>query len=109
MINYQQDTPIHSGGWTHEERPTLDLPTLPDKADFNMPTPNLARKYGYLAESHKVKTQDGYLLTVHRIPGIASLDHNFDRPRPAVLLQHGLLCSSAEWVMLGTNNALGNL
>nr|CAD7439158.1 unnamed protein product [Timema bartmani] len=106
MINYQQDTPIHSGGWTHEERPTLDLPTLPDKADFNMPTPNLARKYGYLAESHKVKTQDGYLLTVHRIPGIASLDHNFDRPRPAVLLQHGLLCSSAEWVMLGINNAL---
>ncbi|EFN72560.1 Lipase 3 [Camponotus floridanus] len=44
-------------------------------------------------------TEDGYLLTLHRIPG-----GNNSLP---VLLQHGLLCSSADWVVLGKGKALG--
>jgi len=38
-------------------------------------------------------------LTLHRIPG-----GNDSLP---VLLQHGLLCSSADWVVLGKGKALG--
>jgi hypothetical protein len=29
----------------------------------------LIEKYGYKAESYEVITRDGYILTVHRIPG----------------------------------------
>lgn len=54
--------------------------------------------YGYPFEAHEVTTDDGYILTMHRIPhGIAGPSAN----RPAVYLQHGLLCSSADWVVSG--------
>lgn len=56
-------------------------------------------KAGYPAESHVVMTEDGYLLTLHRIPG-----GNDSLP---VLLQHGILVTSAEWVVLGKDKALG--
>ena len=59
----------------------------------------MIRKEGYPAEAHVVVTEDGYLLTMHRIPG--------DRKSPAVFLQHGVLGSSADWVMLGKGKALG--
>lgn len=56
---------------------------------------------GYPAEAHIVTTEDGYLLSLHRIPG--GLDSQ------AVFLQHGLLGSSADWVISGRGKALGNL
>ncbi|KAL6417512.1 hypothetical protein ACFW04_012680 [Cataglyphis niger] len=46
-------------------------------------------------------TEDGYLLTLHRIPG-----GNDSLP---VLLQHGILGSSADWVILGKGKALAYL
>lgn len=65
----------------------------------------LIRKYGYQAESHQIETEDGYLLTLHRIPGNET-DPTPDG-KPIVLLQHGILGSSADWVMLGPNYSLG--
>lgn len=59
----------------------------------------MIRKAGYSAEAHIVQTEDGYLLTLHRIPG--------DRNTPPVLLQHGFLCSSADWVIPGKDKGLG--
>lgn len=49
---------------------------------------------------HNVKTEDGYILEVHRIaaPG-----------KQPVLLMHGMLDSSATWVILGPERALGNI
>lgn len=61
----------------------------------------MIRRAGYPAESHVIQTEDGYLLTLHRIPG-----NNNSTP---VLLQHGLLCSSADWVIAGKNRGLGIL
>ncbi|CAL1684023.1 unnamed protein product [Lasius platythorax] len=58
----------------------------------------MIRKEGYPAEAHVVKTEDGYLLTLHRIPN--------DNGSLPVLLQHGLLCSSADWLVLGKGKAL---
>jgi len=58
----------------------------------------LIEKYGYPAETHTVTTEDGYLLTVYRIPNPG---------RPAVFIQHGILASSADWVVLGPKKALG--
>ncbi|XP_016839047.1 lipase 3 isoform X2 [Nasonia vitripennis] len=68
-----------------------------DEPDLDMTTPELIRKEGYPAEAHVVLTDDGYLLTMHRIPSAAG---------PAVFLQHGLLASSSDWVIAGRGKAL---
>lgn len=60
----------------------------------------MIRKEGYPAEAHVVLTDDGYLLTMHRIPA-ANVNS------PTVFLQHGLLASSSDWVIAGKNRALG--
>lgn len=54
--------------------------------------------YGYPKEVHQLQTEDGYLLEVHRIaaPG-----------KQPVLLMHGLLDSSATWILLGPDKGLG--
>lgn len=59
----------------------------------------MIRRDGYTAEAHVVQTEDGYLLTMHRIPGKSGA--------PAIFLQHGVLGSSADWVILGRGKALG--
>ncbi|KAL6431836.1 hypothetical protein ACFW04_007361 [Cataglyphis niger] len=61
----------------------------------------MIRKAGYPAEAHVITTEDGYILTLHRIPG-----GNDSLP---VLLQHGLLCTSTDWVILGKGKALAYL
>ncbi|XP_072762502.1 lipase 3-like [Anoplolepis gracilipes] len=72
-----------------------------NNSDVILDTLEMIRKAGYPAESHVVTTKDGYLLTLHRIPG--------DNASVPVLLQHGLLCTSADWVILGKGKALAYL
>jgi len=58
----------------------------------------MIRKAGYPVETHIVQTEDGYLLTLHRIP----------RQNGApVLLLHSLLTSSADFLILGKDKGLG--
>ena len=78
----------------------VDFNWEPDPND-ELDTLQMIRKEGYPAEAHVVLTEDGYLLTMHRIPG--------DRKSSAVFLQHGVLGSSADWVMLGRGKALAYL
>jgi len=52
---------------------------------------------GYPCETHHVVTEDGYILTVFRIP--YGKDGPQQRPRPPVFLQHGLLDSSFTWIV----------
>lgn len=56
--------------------------------------------YGYPSEVHKIITEDGYILEVHRIanPG-----------KQPVILTHGLLASSADWIINGPNHSLGKI
>ncbi|XP_055615722.1 lipase 3-like [Toxorhynchites rutilus septentrionalis] len=70
-------------------------------------TKELIIRDGYIAEEHETATADGYLLTMFRIPGSPA-----NPPREGksvVFLQHGLLCSSADWVVLGPGRALAYL
>ena len=62
-------------------------------------TPQVIEKYGYVAESHEVHTQDGYILTMHRIPFSKRGSRQRRLPKPVVYLQHGLFASSFEWFM----------
>jgi len=59
--------------------------------------PQLIQKAGFHVETHIVQTEDGYLLTLYRIPNNGS----------SVLLQHGLLTSSADWIIPGKDKGLG--
>lgn len=34
---------------------------------------------------------------------------NFTDNRPPVIIVHGILCSSTDWVITGANNSLGNI
>lgn len=53
-------------------------------------------------ETHQVVTGDGYILSLHRIPVYSQGSHK----RPPVFLQHGLLSSSADWVVTGPGHGL---
>merc|ERR1719228_1511090 len=80
-------------------------PSRPEPKN-NFPTPELIRSNGYPAEEHWVTTPDGYILALHRIPhGLNNKD--LEGPRPVILVQHGLLCSSADWVISTPSKGLG--
>nr|CAD7433083.1 unnamed protein product [Timema monikensis] len=75
----------------------------PGKSVIVLLQPELIAKKGYPAETHTVTTEDGYILTMHRIPyGKSGPSNN----RPAVFVQHGLLCSSAAWVIMEPEKSL---
>ncbi|PSN34873.1 Lipase 3 [Blattella germanica] len=82
-------------------------PALRDDADAHLTTPELIAKYGYPAETHTVTTEDGYVLQMHRIPH--GKNQPPDESRPPVLVQHGLMSSSADWVIMGPGIAIGYL
>ncbi|XP_045510343.1 lipase 3-like [Colias croceus] len=72
-----------------------------------MSTPQLATLHGKRVESHIVLTKDGYLLTLHRL--ISSCYKNYtsgDCIQETVLLHHGFLGSSADWILSGPDNSL---
>jgi lysosomal acid lipase/cholesteryl ester hydrolase len=51
---------------------------------------------GFEFEQHEVTTLDGYILTLHRIPGNGS----------PILLQHGIEDSTMEWIINSEDKAL---
>ncbi|XP_049938989.1 lipase 3-like [Schistocerca serialis cubense] len=68
--------------------------------------PELLEKYGYPCQEHIVETEDGYILRMFRIPyGKASPLVPGER-KPAVLVQHGLMNSADDWVIMGPNASL---
>nr|CAD7266673.1 unnamed protein product [Timema shepardi] len=67
--------------------------------------PQIIQLHGYPVETHRILTEDGYILTLHRIPG-----SGLSPPRPGkkpVLLQHGILSCSVDWIIMP--NGLGYL
>ncbi|XP_058794622.1 lipase 3-like [Phymastichus coffea] len=65
---------------------------------------DLVRSTGYYAEEHDVTTDDGYILTVHRIPGSPKSPASLNKP--TVLFIHGLLAASDVWVLRGPEKDL---
>uniref|UniRef100_A0A1I8PSP0 Lipase n=1 Tax=Stomoxys calcitrans TaxID=35570 RepID=A0A1I8PSP0_STOCA len=66
--------------------------------DAVLDTAQLIAKYKYPIETHYVTTEDKYILCLHRIS---------NRGKPPVFLMHGLLDSSAAWVIMGPTKSLG--
>ncbi|XP_009560081.2 lipase member M [Cuculus canorus] len=82
----------------------------------------IIRYHGYPFEEHEVVTEDGYYLTMQRIPhgrdnaGSTSTSRKAEAqgssmfcppPKPAVLLQHGLVLEGSIWLINLPNNSLG--
>ena len=68
--------------------------------------PDMIAREGYPAETYTVTTEDCYILEMHRIPhGKSNVKDN--KTRPVVYLQHGLLGSSADWVLGSSDSSLG--
>ncbi len=69
--------------------------------------PEMISKQGYPVETHEVTTEDGYILQMHRIPFGKKSPPEEGVVRPAIYLQHGLLCSSTDYVMGIPEKGLG--
>lgn len=67
----------------------------------------LVQSHGYPAEEHYLRTEDGYKLIIHRIPGSPKSPKIIGKP--VVLLLHGLFGSSDSWAIMGPNKDLGEL
>ncbi|GMP66694.1 hypothetical protein CsSME_00026950 [Camellia sinensis var. sinensis] len=58
---------------------------------------------GYVCEEHTVTTNDGYILSLQRIPaGRSGKKSN----KPPVLLQHGILIDAAAWLLNSPDESL---
>lgn len=72
--------------------------------ETGMTVPEIITYHGYPAEEHFVTTNDGYILGLHRIPHGKNMKSSENRQ--VIFLQHGLLCSSADWVVNPVNESL---
>ena len=61
----------------------------------NLDTLGIISHWGYVGEGHSVQTSDGYILEMHRIPYGKGQQPG---KRPVIFIQHGLECSSSNWV-----------
>ena len=66
----------------------------------------LIESEGYPSEEHTAQTADGFLLRAYRIPH-GRTNKDLSGPRPVVFLQHGLVSSSADWIMNFAHGSLG--
>ncbi|NXQ83237.1 LIPM Lipase, partial [Nyctibius grandis] len=66
----------------------------------------IIRFHGYRSEEHQVLTDDGYFLTMNRIPG-GREEAGSRGPRLPVLLQHALVLDGSNWVSNLPSGSLG--
>ncbi|VVC24412.1 Partial AB-hydrolase lipase domain,Alpha/Beta hydrolase fold [Cinara cedri] len=72
--------------------------------NVSLSTVEMLHNNGYASEVHKVVTKDGYVLELHRIPR-SKCGQNPTRNHP-VFIHHGILGSSADWVLGGADKSL---
>lgn len=72
----------------------------------NLTTAGMIKYEGYPVEEYSVTTEDGYILGMQRIPGGKMNKDNEGQRRPSVLILHGMMSTSADWVMAKPSDAL---
>ena len=69
-----------------------------DRSDGDRTFQEICVENGFDFEQHTVTTEDGYILTVYRIPGMMGEDHE-NSVKPPVLFQHGVFDSAYCWIV----------
>ncbi|EPS74611.1 hypothetical protein M569_00142, partial [Genlisea aurea] len=64
----------------------------------------LVKKQGYTCEEHEAVTEDGYILSLSRIPTGRG---GAGGAKPPVLLQHGLMADASTWLLNSPVESLG--
>lgn len=72
--------------------------------NYSLSTVEIIRNNGYDVEVHNVITADGYILELHRIPR-SKRGQEPTRNHP-VFIHHGILGTSADWVLAGADMSL---
>ncbi|XP_075981418.1 lipase 3-like [Anticarsia gemmatalis] len=75
--------------------------------DTELNATQLAQKHEYPVEEHTIKTDDGYVLTLFRIPPKKHIREV--QKRPVVFLMHGILGSADDWLLMGPGKSLAYL
>ncbi|CAH1126582.1 unnamed protein product [Ceutorhynchus assimilis] len=66
-------------------------------------TEKFIKEYNYPVETHHYETDDGYILTAHRIPhGLSK-----EKPKRVALMVHGMGGSGENYITIGPPDALG--
>ena len=81
--------------------------TAGDRSDAHRTFEEICEENGFAFEIHEVTTDDGYILNVFRIPGLAaeqvheSVEYHGSRnvSKPPILMQHGLFDSAYCWIV----------
>ncbi|ODN01617.1 Lipase 3 [Orchesella cincta] len=104
---------VHSFLYEHSRRffDFVSRTTLVRKlfgGDEPITTSKLIENQGYPSETHRVTTEDGFILEMHRIPYGLRQKYPQQQSRPPVIVFHGNAQSSADWVVNTPNeDALG--
>lgn len=75
----------------------LSLTSGKDELDAFRSFEGICKTYGYLFESYEVNTDDGYILTLFRIPG--KRGGKAAKKKPVVFFQHGLIDLADTWIV----------
>ena len=68
----------------------------------------MVEEFGYPFVKHHVQTADGYILEIHNIPfGRNETKESAKKDKAVVLVMHGILGSSADWIVTGPDISLG--
>jgi len=95
------------------EQPQTDRPTTQKHSnsrgdpEVDMEPDQIVEYWGYPAENHQVTTEDGYELTILRVPyGRYGDNSSLPANRPVIFIQHGLDGSAADFVTNLPNQAI---
>lgn len=99
-MNFQSRKYFGRSPWDNDNEDATAFSNFKSDTVEQLATSQLAQWHGRKMESHVVKTKDGCVLTLHRIKTEPPLRNR------TVLLHHGLLGSSTDWILLGPKKSL---
>ncbi len=74
----------------------------PEDNDLNKDFREICVENKFAFEEYTVTTEDGYILTLYRIPGMLREPY---KKKPAVLLQHGMDADAFQWILHSADKA----